>query len=253
MIFCLLVPSLHALNGTQPNGIGIAAGGQDCQPSTDWKGAQGVGSCASTCSGYSYFVVTNTDGNCKCCTAPSGPGGLDPNPALDVYQRMILFKGATDCQPSTDWKGAQDAVACAAACSGHNYFAQASDGNCKCCTAASGPGSLISQPDISIYTRSGSPSAPSPSPPSPSPPPGPAGKVYQFNSIGCNAGGAMHQIPGAMDYFVGRLTMSESTPGTRDPPPGSFDCSGTQQQLGLVKVTDWNTLEFKFIKTLLGL
>lgn len=61
----------------------------------------------------------------------------------------------------------------------------------------------------------------------------------------------MHQIPGAMDYFVGRLTMSESTPGTRDPPPGSFDCSGTQQQLGLVKVTDWNTLEFKFIKTLL--
>lgn len=60
----------------------------------------------------------------------------------------------------------------------------------------------------------------------------------------------MHQVPGAPDYFVGRLPISK-TGNIRDPPPGKFNCNFTQQQLGLVQVTDWGSLSFKFVKTLL--
>lgn len=60
----------------------------------------------------------------------------------------------------------------------------------------------------------------------------------------------MHQIPGAPDFFVGRLPIS-ATGGKRDPPPGNFGCDMVSWQLALVQVTDWGSLSFKFVKTLL--
>eukprot|EP00937_MAST-01D_sp_MAST-1D-sp2_P003487 g3487.t1 len=165
---------------------------------------------------------------------------------------MVVAGAGQDCQPSSEWKGVQDVVQCSRACSADAFFVVADgpggDGNCKCCTG--GHPSFSYDAQLNAYEQASTPApAPAPAPPAPTPTPGPT--VYHLSTPGCNAGGALSQLPPPhSNYFVGRLPISSSG-GVRDAPPGSFGCDMDGWQLGLLHMDDWSSLTLSFVRTML--
>ena len=112
------------------------------------------------------FVATSESGNAYNLPNNLAVGGA-PFPenevsAIVVAHRDVMSYTASsrrrgvsiikqDCQPSSAWKGVQNVTSCAASCSAHDYFVRANDDNCKCCTSASGPGTLNDDPRMKIY------------------------------------------------------------------------------------------------------
>jgi hypothetical protein len=68
--------------------------------------------------------------------------------------------------------------------------------------------------------------------------------------LGCNDDN-IHQIPGHLDYFTGRIPINRDGNGKRLPSPGNFGCENFHGwRLGLLKM-DWDSHKLSFVKILL--